>query len=73
MTTEMVDSVGSSVVMNSPVNSAKVPRTLLIRWRAVKPTVECEASRVQVPAIRPVSLSWSVMRCSLPMKTGGLI
>ena len=39
MTTEMVDSVGSSVVVISPENSVKVPRTLLIRWRAVKPTV----------------------------------
>ena len=44
----------ADAVVMVPENSAKVPRTLLIRWRTVKPTSECEASMVQVPVTRSV-------------------
>ena len=43
----------------SPENSVNRPRTLLIRWRTLKPTSECAGSMVQVPATRPVD---AVMR-----------
>jgi hypothetical protein len=55
------DSAGSSVVTISPENSVKLPRTLLIRWRTLKPTAEWLGSMVQVPAFRPEPTSSCVM------------
>jgi hypothetical protein len=61
ITTEMAVSSGSVVVVIAPANSLKVPRTLLIRCRAVKPIVVCAGSRVHRPATRPVWMSCSVI------------
>ena len=61
MATSTVLAVGTPVVTIVPEKSAKVPRTLLIRCRTVKPTVEWLGSTVQVPATRPVPTSSAVM------------
>ena len=42
--------VTSSVVTMLPSNFSNWPRTLVIRWRTVKPTSEWLGSMVQVPA-----------------------
>ena len=48
-----------------PEKSANVPLTLLIRWRTLKPTSECEGSMDQVPVTSSVvSICW-VMRSLL--------
>ena len=56
MVTSTLESTGfADVVVMVPEKSAKVPLTLLIRWRTLKPTSECEASMDQVP----VTSRWS--------------
>ena len=43
----------SSAMVAAPSTAPKRPRTLVImRWRAVNPTVVCDPSMVQVPGVR---------------------
>ncbi len=42
-----------SPVVTVPSKVSNWPRTLVIRWRTVKPTSEWLGSMVQVPATRP--------------------
>ena len=44
-----------------PSNVSNWPRTLLIRWRTVKPTSEWLGSMVQVPATESVPVAMSVV------------
>ena len=45
--------IGSSAMVSSPVTAPNRPRTLVImRWRAVKPTVVWALSMVHVPGVR---------------------
>ena len=47
----------SSAMVSEPLNVPNVPCTLeIMRWRAVNPTVECEASMFQVPGVRSLML-----------------
>ena len=50
-------------VTSVPSKVSNWPRTLLIRCRTVKPTSEWEGSMVQVPAMRPDSVT-TVISCS---------
>ena len=48
-------------MISLPSNFVNWPRTLLIRWRTVKPTSEWLGSIVQVPATMSVLKSVSVV------------
>jgi hypothetical protein len=56
-----VEANASSAISIRPVNSVKLPRTVVIRCRMLNVISECAGSMCQVPAMRPGAIVVSVM------------